>query len=403
MVQECKSTESMPISQAGSSNVRLPKLEIKKFSGEYHDWQRFYDEFEATINSNPTLNCFRGLILNAVNYETLTILNEKYGDSQPLIEEHLKSLQNLPVIMNQWDLKRLEKFVSDMEINIRGLETLKTTPVVYQAVLMPLILSRLPRKISVEWKRQNPNRQKDMYVLLSFLKTGLRSRKVSTFPWREKKPVFPFLSNRKTVPREQYTTAALRATDKPSVSENQPNTSAIKTVNPHAVYHHEQLDELGRLAPEDPRPVMEIYDEFARDIHAWMDGWANRLELQLTAEHTKTKSGEQFLMYHSPTNDILIFATDPWLLAQSNCCDERTVTEIGSPLMYFKKYFTDEMFQYIADKSTTYAVQNNNLRVHFSTHDIELFVGALLKMGIIPMSRYRIGQQIFVLTVSQIG
>ncbi|KRY44010.1 hypothetical protein T03_10061 [Trichinella britovi] len=84
--------------------------------------------------------------------------------------------------------------------------------------------------------------------------------------------------------------------------------------------------------------------------------------------------------------------------------DERTVTEIGSPLMYFKKYFTDEMFQYIADQSTsTYAVQNNNLRVHFSSHDIELFVGTLLKMGIIPMSTYRIGQQIFVLTVSQIG
>ncbi|KRZ63592.1 hypothetical protein T08_7879, partial [Trichinella sp. T8] len=35
-----------------------------------------------------------------------------------------------------------------MEINIRGLETLKTPPVVYQAVLMPLILSRLPREIS---------------------------------------------------------------------------------------------------------------------------------------------------------------------------------------------------------------------------------------------------------------
>ncbi|KRY29405.1 hypothetical protein T03_6725, partial [Trichinella britovi] len=131
--------------------------------------------------------------------------------------------------------------------------------------------------------------------------------------------------------------------DKTSVSENQPNTSAIKTANPHAVYHHKQLEELGRLAPEDPRQLMEIYDEFASnastsldtaaylptwdqvphtmpgDIYAWMDRWANRLLLQLTAEHTKTKSGEHFLMYHSPTNDILIFATDPWLLPQSNC------------------------------------------------------------------------------------
>ncbi|KRY24377.1 hypothetical protein T03_8419 [Trichinella britovi] len=31
-------------------------LEIKKFNGEYHDWQRFYDEYEATINSNSTLS-----------------------------------------------------------------------------------------------------------------------------------------------------------------------------------------------------------------------------------------------------------------------------------------------------------------------------------------------------------
>ncbi|KRZ52079.1 PiggyBac transposable element-derived protein 3 [Trichinella nativa] len=69
--------------------------------------------------------------------------------------------------------------------------------------------------------------------------------------------------------------------------------------------------------------------------------------------------------------------------------EERTVSENGSPLMYFKKYFTDEMFQYIADQSTTYAVKNNNLRVHFSRYDIELFVGTLLKMGIIPMPRYR--------------
>ncbi|KRX14001.1 hypothetical protein T07_4244 [Trichinella nelsoni] len=77
---------------------------------------------------------------------------------------------------------------------------------------MPLILSRLPREISLEWKRQNPNRQKDMYELLSFLKTELRSRKVSTFPWRERKSVPPFPSNRKTVPRGQYTTATLQAT-----------------------------------------------------------------------------------------------------------------------------------------------------------------------------------------------
>ncbi|KAL1240155.1 Microtubule organization protein AKNA [Trichinella spiralis] len=204
VAQECKPSLSMPISQAGSSNVRLPKMEIKKFN----EIQLF-----TIVLSGNAETAIRGLTLNAVNYETaLTVLKEKFGDPQLLIEEHFKSLQNLPVTTNQWDLKRLEKFVNDMEINIRGLETLNTPPVVYQAMLMPLILSRLPREISVEWKRQNPNRQKDTYELLSFLKTELKSREVSTFPGRERKVVSPFPSNRKTVPRGQYTTAALQAT-----------------------------------------------------------------------------------------------------------------------------------------------------------------------------------------------
>ncbi|KRY07818.1 hypothetical protein T12_5413 [Trichinella patagoniensis] len=37
---------------------------------------------------------------------------------------------------------------------------------------------------------------------------------------------------------------------------------------------------------------------------------ARRQDLRLTAEQTPTKCSAQFLIYHSPTNDILIFATE---------------------------------------------------------------------------------------------
>ncbi|KRY81116.1 hypothetical protein T4D_7775 [Trichinella pseudospiralis] len=102
----------------------------------------------------------------------------------------------------------------------------------------------------------------------------------------------------------------------------------------YAFYHHQQLNELKRLAAEDPRPVWEIYDELASsastslDTAAYFPSWdqvrntmyysrtmryprlpAMRQDLRLTAEQTTTKSGAQFLMYHSPTSDILIFAT----------------------------------------------------------------------------------------------
>ncbi|KRZ24705.1 hypothetical protein T4C_7087 [Trichinella pseudospiralis] len=101
-----------------------------------------------------------------------------------------------------------------------------------------------------------------------------------------------------------------------------------------------------RLAAENPRPVWEIYDELTSsaftslDTAAYFLSWdqaqntmyysrakryprllAKRQDLRFTAEQTTTKSGAQFLVYHSPTNDKLIFATEAGvrLLAQSTC------------------------------------------------------------------------------------
>ncbi|KRZ57249.1 hypothetical protein T02_16271 [Trichinella nativa] len=50
--------------------------------------------------------------------------------------------------------------------------------------------------------------------------------------------------------------------------------------------------------------------------------------MRLTAEQTRTNSGEQLLVYHSPTNDVLIFAIDAGVRHQlppvSNSTKERT-------------------------------------------------------------------------------
>ncbi|KRX31473.1 hypothetical protein T05_7819, partial [Trichinella murrelli] len=55
---------------------------------------------------------------------------------------------------------------------------------------------------------------------------------------------------------------------------------------------------------------------------------AKQQDMRLTAEQTRTNSGEQLLVYHSPTNDILIFAIDAGVRHQSppvsNSTKERT-------------------------------------------------------------------------------
>ncbi|KRX70470.1 hypothetical protein T06_8487 [Trichinella sp. T6] len=57
-----------------------------------------------------------------------------------------------------------------------------------------------------------------------------------------------------------------------TLSKNLETTEVIGTsehaescsVNPHAFYHYQQLAELRRVASEDTRPVIEIYNELAR-------------------------------------------------------------------------------------------------------------------------------------------
>ncbi|KRX95593.1 hypothetical protein T4E_462, partial [Trichinella pseudospiralis] len=140
-------------------------------------------------------------------------------------------------------------------------------------------------------------------------------------------------------------------------------------VDVHAFHHDQQLSELKRLAAEDPRPVSEIYDKLATNITTILDtaayfrSWdqarntmyysrtkryprlpARRQHRRLTAEQTTPKSGAQFLMYDSPTNDILIFATKAGvrLLTQSNCwCGDETFKIVPS---WYQQFFTLHVF-----------------------------------------------------------
>ncbi|KRX18679.1 hypothetical protein T07_14246 [Trichinella nelsoni] len=99
-------------------------------------------------------------------------------------------------------------------------------------------------------------------------------------------------------------------------------------VDPHTFYHQQLLNE---STAGDSRPVTEIYDDLTSnastslDTAAYFPSWdeaqntmyysraprytrlpARRQDLRFMAEQTTTK----FLMYHLPTNDILIFATE---------------------------------------------------------------------------------------------
>ena len=112
-------TNDATTNSRGSSNghhaVKLPKLELTKFDGNIPHWQEFWDSFEATIDSNSSLqdvnkinylraqlrceakDVISGLEITGTNYKvTVELLKERYGKKQLMINAHYSQLRDLP-------------------------------------------------------------------------------------------------------------------------------------------------------------------------------------------------------------------------------------------------------------------------------------------------------------------
>ena len=128
---------------SGSSKVRLPKLHIPSFDGNFKDWSVFWDSFDSAINSNQSLTpigrffylraslrgsaaaTINGLSLSSANYEAaVALLKERYGDPQKIINVHMDALVNLPIVENARDLEALRHLYDEVEANVRALSAL---------------------------------------------------------------------------------------------------------------------------------------------------------------------------------------------------------------------------------------------------------------------------------------
>ena len=124
-------------------NMKLPKLELKSFSGNYEEWQSFWDTFESAVNRNTNISriqkftylkscvtgagesAISGLPVTEDNYETaIDILRDRFGKPQLLISNHMEALLKLPIVSSVHETKNLRDLYDKIEINIRSLKAL---------------------------------------------------------------------------------------------------------------------------------------------------------------------------------------------------------------------------------------------------------------------------------------
>ncbi|XP_064653106.1 uncharacterized protein LOC135503461 [Lineus longissimus] len=181
------------VKTVSSCQAKLPKLELPRFSGVLTEWQAFYEKFVTIVHDNrdiPVVTKFAyltsllegeaksvvtGLSITKDNYSAaIELLRERFGNRDRLIFSHIQALLNVslpsPTVRGLWSLQ------DTIQTHVRNLESLGVNGGTYGLFLTPLILSRLPNDIRMEWARNGAGKESNLIGLLEFLKLEIQRR-----------------------------------------------------------------------------------------------------------------------------------------------------------------------------------------------------------------------------------
>ena len=185
--------------QPNSVRARLLKRELKKFYGSVADWQSFWDAFSNAVHKNSQLSeidkftylkgllggeastAIAGLSLTQGNYGVaIEILKKRFGDEQKIISAHMEILLKLTPVHNGKETGKLRKLYYEIEVRIRGLQSMGIQADSYGTLLVPVLLSKLPDDVKLEISRGVEDGKWNLDDLLKKLIAEITARKRCT-------------------------------------------------------------------------------------------------------------------------------------------------------------------------------------------------------------------------------
>ncbi|UYV81161.1 hypothetical protein LAZ67_20000199, partial [Cordylochernes scorpioides] len=179
------------------TTVKLPKLMISKFYGNFSEWLTFWNSFDAAIHQNNSLNpidkfnylkshlggtalnTVKGFALSADNYEkAIKLLKDRFGREDILISRHMNNLLSMRPLKTSSDVRTFRELFDNLSVHIRSLESLNVSIDVYGQLLCPIIIKLLPADLNLELNKELPTG----YVindLITFLERQLTAREKS--------------------------------------------------------------------------------------------------------------------------------------------------------------------------------------------------------------------------------
>ena len=170
------SSDELNRSGGGSSStsnlgIRLPKITLPKFSGDITKFRSFWQSFKCSVDENENLSpvhkmtylssslegaayqVVEGLEVTEENYShAIETLKDRFGKSQSIINAHMKALLQLEC--NPGSIAQLRSLRDKINVQVRGLHALGISSEQYGALLIPVIMTRLPSEIALEVSRK---------------------------------------------------------------------------------------------------------------------------------------------------------------------------------------------------------------------------------------------------------
>ena len=187
------SSSNGPTTSPGSrlSNVKLPKLDLPTFSGNYLEWTSFSDLFKGAVTDNTQITdsqklqylkasvkgdaaqLLASITITDTNFQIASdILNNRYENKRLIIRAHIQAIISQKTIAaeNPKDLRKLVETTEEHRLALRNLGQ----PVDSQDIFFVyLIGEKLPTETRKFWEISSPGKDPQTY---SNLKTFLEER-----------------------------------------------------------------------------------------------------------------------------------------------------------------------------------------------------------------------------------
>ncbi|XP_032685831.1 uncharacterized protein LOC116850993 [Odontomachus brunneus] len=178
----------VPRVRNNDSNVRLPKINLPTFSGDYEEWYSFFNTFNALIHSNTSLNeiqkfhylkfavkgkaaeTIASLEISEVHYNDAWLrLKDRYDNERIAVQEHIKAIFELPALRKE-NSATLRSILDGILKHTRALTALGRPTSQWDDLLVYIINSKLDFATMKEWETSIEVRQMPTFrELIDFL------------------------------------------------------------------------------------------------------------------------------------------------------------------------------------------------------------------------------------------